>query len=176
MIPTSFAVLFGALILIFYIFYAIIKKLQIEKIFLTSAIIIYLAAVVCVTLFPIKLHSPAVYFGEYMCYNIKPFFTIKNMLRTDTKYMIYQILGNVFLTVPYGIFVMVSKEKCSIIGLIFIAVLFPACIESTQMLVGVTIGNIYRIIDIDDIILNTIGVIIGYLIVLPFIFSKKNKK
>lgn len=67
------------------------------------------------------------------------------------------IVGNVLLFVPYGFFACYYidlKSFFKALGLIFIASL---SIEFTQLLIG-------RVFDVDDILLNVIGGMIGYLI------------
>jgi len=85
------------------------------------------------------------------------------------------VLGNVLLFVPFGYFVNnILKNRKFIIG-IFIPLLTSFSIEVIQM-------NIGRSFDIDDIILNLSGGIIGYLIykfidfigdIIPNIFKKE---
>lgn len=66
------------------------------------------------------------------------------------------------MVVPYGIFIMMFIKKNSWQKALFFAVLFTVTIELTQMFIGLLIGNMYRVTDIDDIILNVIGCYIGY--------------
>ncbi len=40
--------------------------------------------------------------------------------------------------------------------------MLPIIIELSQMIIGISIDNMYRNVDIDDFILNTVGVYIGY--------------
>ncbi|NEN80969.1 VanZ family protein, partial [Paenibacillus elgii] len=46
--------------------------------------------------------------------------------------------------------------------IIISGILFGLCIELSQLIIGVGIGFFYRSLDVDDIISNTIGVILGY--------------
>ena len=40
--------------------------------------------------------------------------------------------------------------------------MLPIIIELSQIIIGISIDNMYRNVDIDDFILNTVGVYIGY--------------
>ena len=57
----------------------------------------------------------------------------------------------------------VNNLKKALILSIIIAIL----IEMMQFVIGRVIGYYYRIIDIDDIILNVFGGIVGYICMLP---------
>ena len=73
------------------------------------------------------------------------------------------VLGNVLLFVPFGYFVnSILKNKKVVVG-IFITLITSLSIEIIQM-------NIGRSFDIDDIILNICGGILGY-----FIYKIKEK-
>ena len=75
------------------------------------------------------------------------------------RLFIKNIVGNVILFIPLGIFLgRYSKGKKFFVSLFFIF-LFSLSIEITQLLIG-------RVFDVDDIILNVFGGIIGYIIYL----------
>ncbi|MBQ3021029.1 MAG: VanZ family protein [Bacilli bacterium] len=75
------------------------------------------------------------------------------------------VLGNVLLFVPFGYFVNNKLKNKSIIINIFMTLVTSLSIEIIQM-------NIGRSFDIDDIILNLLGGIIGYIIYRIFSFIK----
>ena len=88
--------------------------------------------------------------------NFEPF---KEILRYQlgSRLFFKNVIGNVVLFIPYGIFAsMYTKieKPHHALGLIFFA---SATVEITQLLIG-------RVFDIDDIILNVIGGMIGFLI------------
>jgi len=93
--------------------------------------------------------------------NLIPF---KELTRYDfgSKAFFKNILGNVFLFVPYGIaigyYVGIKKIRhCLLMGL-----LLSSTIEATQYMIG-------RVFDVDDILLNVIGCVIGISLYLAFI-------
>lgn len=84
------------------------------------------------------------------------------------------VIGNILLFIPFGILITdLIKEnckKCNFIIPILITLLTSGSIEFIQMTIG-------RAFDIDDIILNTIGSLFGYILyyIAISIFKKINK-
>jgi len=72
-----------------------------------------------------------------------------------SRLFIKNVIGNMLLFVPYGFFVsyFLKLEKPKIV--IILSLLVSITIETTQLLIG-------RVFDIDDIILNFIGGILGF--------------
>ena len=77
-------------------------------------------------------------------------------------HVIENIAGNIILFIPLGIFLPLLRPKYSPKRIIVIAFLCSLSIELLQ-LIGRQFGN-YRTVDIDDIILNTTGSIVGFII------------
>ena len=97
--------------------------------------------------------------------NLIPF---KEMLRYSIGSLgfIKNTIGNIVLFVPYGFFCFYyTKEKRISIG-ILVACIASFCIELVQFLIG-------RSFDIDDIILNVFGAIIGFLLYKLLFFISK---
>lgn len=94
--------------------------------------------------------------NNYVGYNLVPF---KEILRygIKSKQFFYLVLGNVAIFVPFG-FMIASYAKPKNIGANFlIGAIVSTTIEFVQRRIG-------RCFDIDDIILNTIGCMLGYII------------
>ena len=75
----------------------------------------------------------------------------------DSKLFIRNVLGNVLLFVPFGIFVTYYVKVNKVYIPIILSLIVSCAIEFAQSLIG-------RTADIDDVILNVLGGIIGYLI------------
>ena len=73
------------------------------------------------------------------------------------KYFIKNIIGNVIMFMPYGFFVGKYASLKNFKLTIFLLVLASVSIEVTQLIIG-------RVFDVDDIILNVFGGIVGYFI------------
>ena len=104
--------------------------------------------------------------------NLTPFLTIKNYIINYHYFrfsdVIINLVGNIVVFVPLGFLLpQINKKVNTFIRLLVIVVLFTLCVEICQTLLGVGIG------DVDDVILNSVGGIIGYYF---YCFFKKNKK
>ncbi|MDW7755830.1 MAG: VanZ family protein [Brevefilum sp.] len=72
-----------------------------------------------------------------------------------------EIVGNILLTVPFGfgiIFIMPAMSK----NIRWMAFVVGLVIETIQLLITIGLGVSYRSTDINDVILNALGVFIGY--------------
>ena len=152
-----------AVILIVIIRIVFIMKNKDEKIYFYREIINLLFLIYILQLFQIVTTNDInLYVGGI---NLVPF---KEMTRYSIGSLgfIKNTLGNIVLFIPYGFFCFYyTKEKRISVGFI-VAILASFCIEFVQFLIG-------RAFDIDDIILNVIGAIIGFLIYkLLFLISK----
>lgn len=96
-------------------------------------------------------------------YNLEPFVEIKrfyNMLNNGYGIKAYiNLFGNVICFIPFGMFLPSINEKYRVaVKVIILAFLFSLIIETTQLyfMVG--------IFDVDDLMLNTLGGLIGYIL------------
>ncbi|MFE4810512.1 VanZ family protein [Peribacillus simplex] len=100
--------------------------------------------------------------------NLKPLLTIKMI---PFKEMIINTLGNILLFVPFGICIAFKfKKQYRNFKIIITGFLFSLTIEVFQLFLS------RRWTDVDDIILNTLGSFLGYLIFLKIdkVQSQKN--
>lgn len=125
----------------------------------------YLLAVVSVTIFPIPISDNLLALwtkGPFMFtlahINLLPF----NYFTFFNKYVVVrELVRNVILTIPFGIgipFLMPLNKK----ERFWLALAPGLWIEAAQLLVSLSLAGTYRAIDITDVILNTLGVWIGY--------------
>ena len=93
------------------------------------------------------------------------FIPFKEILRYDlgSRLFIKNVIGNILLFLPFGFFVSFILKSDSIFEIIDISIITSVTIECVQMVIG-------RVFDIDDILLNLIGGILGWLIY--FLFRK----
>lgn len=92
-------------------------------------------------------------------YGTNNFIPFKEILRykVGSKVFMRNILGNILLFVPFGLFVSYIMKTRKVSPILFISLITSGVIEYTQLKIG-------RTFDIDDIILNVVGGFIGYLI------------
>lgn len=95
--------------------------------------------------------------------NLIPFKTIKRYYdyRNVNSQLFYNnIIGNILLFVPFGFgLALLWEQKGSFIKMALVSILLPVLIECVQLFIG-------RQVDIDDILLNFLGSILGAIIVL----------
>lgn len=96
-------------------------------------------------------------------YGTNNFSLFKEIFRYElgSRLFIKNILGNIILFIPFGLFVSYLMKTRKMFPTIYITIITSGVIEYTQLKIG-------RTFDIDDILLNLIGSIIGYLIYLFF--------
>lgn len=94
-------------------------------------------------------------------YGTNNFIPFREITRYElfSPYFIHNIIGNIIMFIPFGYFVSVILKTKKPFAVIIISIITSLTIEITQYLIG-------RTFDIDDIILNLGGCIIGYLIFL----------
>jgi len=97
--------------------------------------------------------------------NTRPGGSILPALRLGPGSFSYrQMIGNVLAFVPLGILLplMLNRPWRSFLIVLVSAMSLSAAIELGQLTVSLTLGYGYRAADIDDVILNTIGALLGY--------------
>jgi glycopeptide antibiotics resistance protein len=90
----------------------------------------------------------------------------------ETKHLLENTVGNLVLFIPLGILLpLVAKKIDSAKKIILVSFIFSACIELTQFIWRYF--GIYRTADIDDIILNTAGGFLGFVLVYWWVLRKR---
>src|SRR5699024_3441623 len=84
-----------------------------------------------------------------------------------------EIILNIIMMIPFGFLYPVLTNKKGL-STIFATLLFSITIEMTQMLTILFYTEHPRVVDITDVITNTSGGLIGYIIFLTFQFTKHN--
>ncbi len=101
----------------------------------------------------VTFEDPAV---GYHSNNLVPF---KEILRYSfgSRLFLKNVVGNLVMFVPYGIFVSIYAKLNSKWQAFFLVVFASVTVEATQLAIG-------RVFDVDDIFLNVIGGMLGYFI------------
>lgn len=115
---------------------------------------------------------------RYQNINLIPFKTINNYLHAwdvvDPSVVITNVYGNILAFLPFGFLgPMVLKRLRKLIPLFIYSTLFSFSIEAIQGLLGV------GVVDVDDLILNVFGALIGfclYVLMRRFYRHKKSGK
>ncbi|MCA0456829.1 MAG: VanZ family protein [Chloroflexi bacterium] len=99
--------------------------------------------------------APWTAFINYIPFYFGPFSNLEDSLNT--------LLLNVILTIPFGFginFLIPTQPR----KMLRIAIAVGIGIEATQFIIGLLIGYFYRYVDINDILMNALGVLVGYVI------------
>lgn len=95
---------------------------------------------------------------EYRFYNLRPFIWISETYEMGVRRMMQQLVLNIGMYIPYGLLLPMIFKKLRKISTHFIVVLLTTLsIEIIQFIIG-------RSADIDDVIMNCLGGISGYLL------------
>lgn len=147
------------------------KKLYIKNILIYLLFVIYLVLLFNLVFFRYRASgnlSTAFNITNYKYYfrysiNIVPFKTITEYIlnphNLSLRIRYTNILGNILAFIPFGFFsTVIFKKLRGTKQIITVSCIFSLCIEVIQLLF--LVGSF----DIDDIILNTIGGFLGYII------------
>ena len=114
---------------------------------------LYILAVLYFTLF----WRSGGWIGRYeLRLNLIPFYWIWEPMLTDAPFSPAHVLLNILLFVPLGVLLGKSLPMRKLGRTALAALTFSLCIELIQPLFG-------RITDVDDLLLNVIGAVLGYL-------------
>ena len=72
------------------------------------------------------------------------------------------LIGNIAAFVPLGIFVPLLLGRASIVRVFVIALALSTAIELGQLAVSIAVGYAYRTADVDDVLTNVLGALIGF--------------
>lgn len=118
------------------------------------SLIVYMVSLIYITIFSYQPNSSILERNYFL--NIKPFNWLSNITDVEKSFIIRQIIYNIFLFIPYGLLLPAAVEKlrkCS--RIIIVVMITTISIEVIQYFIG-------RSADIDDIIMNLLGGILGY--------------
>lgn len=146
----------------------VLKKYPISKHIILALISMYITLLIAVTLFPLPISKNLIELRRLdvvSTNNFIPFQSIYDLItNTNISTMLRNIVGNVLLLVPFGFLIPMLFKKLRNLKNIFIAsLLFSFMIETTQFLISIILGFNYKIVDVDDVILNVMGGLIGYI-------------
>jgi glycopeptide antibiotics resistance protein len=95
-------------------------------------------------------------------HSIRTFLPSRNAPPESIRFWIQNILGNILLFIPLGFLLpMISSRFDSVKRAMLVGFLLSVGIESIQFLSRFV--HVHRSVDIDDVLLNTLGASIGYL-------------
>ena len=141
-----------------------------ERIISITIFVIYIIAL-CYFLFFAESMGRTTRGDEYH-YNLQPLFEIKRIWRSrhilGMKYVILNFAGNVIAFIPFGYLLpKMVKKKHGLFHTVLFSFEFSLLVELTQLISRT--GSF----DVDDLILNTFGGLIGYILYYGRVVSGK---
>ena len=150
------------LFLIAYLFYYRKKQYSFYQLLLLILSYIYITMVIGVTMTPIPLNMTEL---KYM-QNLYSGFDYYNLdLLRDNVYMGDQFLLNIVLFVPFGILFPLRRNKINYKSVLLASFLFSLGIELSQLGISVLLQTPAWFFDVDDILANVLGGMLGCFIV-----------
>ena len=149
-----------ALLLLYILFFFRKWKIQGKDIlFVNTLLYVYIACVLFFTLMPVIPAFPFIFDHPYTPMNMIPFIDVINSYGDFVR----QIILNVIMLVPFGFLLPLTRRKPGFFKVFLLTFLLSLVIELLQPLLH---GS--RSSDITDLITNTCGGILGYLLSLMF--------
>jgi glycopeptide antibiotics resistance protein len=136
---------------------------------------VYILLLISTTILPVRIINPSLIEQEsrLMDYvQLFPFRTIKEVLLYEGIGSI-QIIGNIILFIPLPILIAYTSKKHNTFSVFIKSFFAPMGIEIIQFCMDILLKYPSRKFDVDDIILNTTGILIG-LFIFKVIFYFKN--
>lgn len=150
------------------------KKINSGRLIIDIMFFIYFLCVLNITIFPIPFQKT--FIDSYLNtlgsdprfqYNLIPFMTVVDSVKNAFTYNTYllelkNIGGNLILLTPLGIYVHFIRRNLGMKNIFILGLGTAVVIELIQLSISLWLGYSYRSFDVDDLILNTFGFIVGY--------------
>ncbi|WP_420802078.1 VanZ family protein [Tumebacillus flagellatus] len=129
----------------------------------------YIVSVLCVVFFPLPIQQSYLEhlrsLPELPQNNFVPFRDIISVVTHDRlPDAMKQIGGNVLLFCPFGFLLPIAAPRLNFTTVLLRCIVFSILLELVQLILDTVLHYNYRTCDVDDVLLNTVGVAIGYLI------------
>lgn len=161
--PSTFS---AVLIIIFVAYYFQVYRKSNHSFAYLFCILYFMFYILCfikVAILPINIVNIDIEFGLDRYLQIVPFETIRSVVSNGTWPV--QIIGNILLFMPIPFFMeLLKNKKFQLKNLIRIMIVLIVSLELIQGLIDLITGFPNKIMDIDDIILNLIGIFLSYFI------------
>lgn len=157
----------GLLILVIAQFW-LVKKEIIDRIDVIAGIIfsIYCLVLIKIVFFPIPFQKESISLIREINGNFSMnFIPIKSIIAiiksNDIMNIFYQLGGNFLLLLPMGMYLSIIFSDFKLKRLALVIAFTSIFIELIQLIIGFSINCQYRVVDVDDVILNILGGLLG---------------
>jgi len=144
------------------------KRASSKKEFVLFLFVAWMVFVLMITLYPLPMTKMKVPGAKGV--NFIPF---ENMLKEISgipgkraflkSHVLENIIGNIFLFVPFGIFLPIVSSRFRSFGKVLLFGLFLSVSIEFFQSISRELG-VYRSVDVDDVILNAFGIILGFIV------------
>ncbi|MBC1475824.1 VanZ family protein [Listeria grandensis] len=150
---------------------AVNKKAN-RELMMISFFALYIMIVICLVIFPLPIQkeyiSDMIKYKQGVSNNMIPFMAWIDAMG-DIDYVgvlsaFYQPIANIALFFPFGFYLPIIIPEFGFKKIIFVSFLFSLTIELTQEVINFILGFNYRSFDVDDLICNTLGALLGYIL------------
>ncbi|MBE5907185.1 MAG: hypothetical protein E7277_10485 [Lachnospiraceae bacterium] len=139
------------------------KKVNFLEIAVKQMFVMYLCCVVELVFFPLPTMEQAAELS--IRYQIIPFHFIVDLMKDSVVRVICQVLFNIVMTIPLGMFLKYgagfNMKETALTGLGFTAFIEVGQLTGLYFL----FKGSYRLFDVDDLMLNVLGTMIGYMVI-----------
>ena len=144
------------------------KKLNIVSFVIDHMAVAYIICVLMLVFFPLPTAERAAALCEYHG-RFLPGSFIFDIAKERSLESVLQVLFNIVMTIPFGM-ILTYRFNFSKKNVIFVSFLFSLFIEVGQ-LTGLffTFNGSYRLFDADDLICNTLGGFIGFIVMSKYV-------
>ena len=118
----------------------------------------YLVLVLGVTLLPIFGVHP----DEPITVQLTPLESLRNGFAERPMPTLLFLIGNIAMFIPFGVLIPALRRHASALLVAATALLLSTAIEVTQLGMSLLLGYRYRVAEVDDVILNVAGALVGY--------------
>jgi len=137
-----------------------------------ALLVLYVGWILSMTFFPMPVRAADIHHyrqisaanGHGFSYNVVPFRSIRQQVDYSSAFQkVRQLGGNVLVFTPFGLLLPLAIPRFGRWRRVLLTGLaFSLAIEFGQLVVSLVLGYTYRVTDIDDVILNLTGVLLGY--------------
>ncbi len=145
----------------------------------------HVAILANVSLFPVPVDPAVVAAGRAAAnasaggggLSLVPFTTIGPVVAGEALPYVTRIaILNVFVLTPAGVYLpLLFRSLRSRAALVPLAIAGGASVEASQLAISTLLGYHYRTVDIDDAILNAIGIVVGWAVALRVIRARDDR-
>ena len=160
---SGFCYLMSFLLFVF-LYFISFKKYPIKKNLLICCLWVYITQIFNICFFPISANYKDILLNIEKVSMLGNMYNLKIEIDYLNKYDGLQQILNIIMLIPFGVLIPNIFKKNSLISNIVICIIFPLLIETTQFIITNILHISIHFTDINDVINNIVGGLIGLII------------